>query len=174
MGRKKTAEAYSSPYSVSICIYQIIVFIGRLAWWSDFDDLPLRLKTWPKMERRTLNCCVCVASVRVHTLVARICRSACAVAWRRRLPPYLELPWVCDGPYNSLRGKRVCVLVHMFGWTRRKTQVKRRKRLTIKNNNWVAKGNNWKTQKLTINTPPFFLRQSKCWIIYTVIFENIL
>ena len=27
--------------------------------------------------------CVCVASVRVHTLVARICHSACTVAWHR-------------------------------------------------------------------------------------------
>ena len=36
--------------------------------------------------------CVCVASVRVQTLVACICRSVCAVAWRGRLPPYLESP----------------------------------------------------------------------------------
>ena len=40
----------------------------------------------------------CVASMRVQTLVACICRSACAVAWRRRLPPYLESPPVYDRP----------------------------------------------------------------------------
>ena len=34
--------------------------------------------------------CTCVASLRVQTLVACICRSACIVASRRRLLPYLE------------------------------------------------------------------------------------
>ena len=44
------------------------------------------------MEQRTLNCCVSVASVLVQTLVANICRSAYADAWRRRLLPYIESP----------------------------------------------------------------------------------
>ena len=37
------------------------------------------------MEQRTLNSCVCVASVRVQTSVACICCSACADAWRRMM-----------------------------------------------------------------------------------------
>ena len=36
--------------------------------------------------------------LRVQTLVACICLSAWAVAWRRRPPPYFESPPVCDGP----------------------------------------------------------------------------
>ena len=54
------------------------------------------------MEQRALNCCVRVASVRVQTMVACICRSACAVASRRRLPPYLESPPVRDRPKRLL------------------------------------------------------------------------
>ena len=45
--------------------------------------------------------CTCVASVRVQTLVACICRFACAVAWRQRLSPYLESPPACDGLQND-------------------------------------------------------------------------
>ena len=43
--------------------HQMIVFIGRLAGRCRFDDLPSRLETLHCMEQRTLNCCVCVASV---------------------------------------------------------------------------------------------------------------
>ena len=50
--------------------------------------------------------CTCVAGVRVQTLVAFICRSACAVAWRRRLPPYLDSPSVCDRSYSHQSMKR--------------------------------------------------------------------
>ena len=46
--------------------------------------------------------CTCVASVRVQTLVACICRCACAVAWRQRLPPYLEPLSVCDRPKSAV------------------------------------------------------------------------
>ena len=45
--------------------------------------------------------CTCVARVRVQTLAACICRSAYAVAWRRRLPPYLESPPACDRPTSK-------------------------------------------------------------------------
>ena len=48
--------------------------------------------------------CTCVASVRVQTLVAGICRSACAVPWRRRLLPYFESPPVCDRPKGQMGG----------------------------------------------------------------------
>ena len=82
--------------------HQLIVFIGWLAGWNHFDDLPSRLETLPYMGQRTLNCCVCVARVRVQTLVACICRSACADAWHRRSPPYLESPPVCEWPHCSL------------------------------------------------------------------------
>ena len=47
--------------------------------------------------------CTCVASVRLQTLVACICRSASADAWRRRLPQYLESPPVCDRPKETTR-----------------------------------------------------------------------
>ena len=54
--------------------------------------------------------CTCVASVRVQTLVACFCRSACAVAWRRHLPPYLESPPVCAiGLTDSSGGESLCV-----------------------------------------------------------------
>ena len=72
---------------------QIIVVVETLAGWSHFDDIYSPLKTLPYMEQRTLNCCVCVASVWVQTLVVCICHSACTVAWLRRL----SLP-VCDRP----------------------------------------------------------------------------
>ena len=68
--------------------HQIIVFIGGLVGWSHFDDLSWRLKTLSHVEQRALNYCVRV--------LACTCRSACAVAWLRRLPPYLESPPVCD------------------------------------------------------------------------------
>ena len=77
---------------------QLIVFIGRLAGRSHYDDLPSHLERLPYMEQRTLNSCVCFASVQVQALAACIYRFACADAWPRRLPPYLESPPVCDGP----------------------------------------------------------------------------
>ena len=40
--------------------------------------------------------------MRVQTLVACICRSACDVARRRRLPPHLDSPSVCDRPLRNL------------------------------------------------------------------------
>ena len=81
--------------------HQIIMLIGKLTGWSHFDDLPLSLEnteTLPYMEQCTLNCCVCVASVGLQTLVACICLSTYANAWRWLLPPYFELSAVCNGP----------------------------------------------------------------------------
>ena len=54
----------------------------------------------------------CVASVPVQTLVACLCRSAYAVAWRRRLPPYLESPPVYDRP-KSFTDRGPCLPVEL-------------------------------------------------------------
>ena len=65
------------------------------------------------MDQRTLNCCVCVASVRVHTLLACTCRPAYTDACRRCLSPHLESPPACDVPnhyHKSHRIFRLCIL----------------------------------------------------------------
>ena len=68
--------------------------------------------------------CACVAGVRVQTLVACICRSACAVAWRRRLPPSLESPPVLRLAFTKTALACFCPSVralcehgHGHGWS---------------------------------------------------------
>ena len=54
------------------------------------------------MEQHTLNCCVRVASVWVQTLLASICCSACARAWRWCLSLYPKSPPMCNGLYTHI------------------------------------------------------------------------
>ena len=99
--RKNTKRLFPSKDSLGKAILTICPRDSRLC------------HTWnsAKLNCRVCVCvwvCVCVADVHVHTfLVACIGRFACADAWRRRLPPSLESPPVCDGPLKKgarLRG----------------------------------------------------------------------
>ena len=75
---------------------------------------------WNSARWTAVYVCRCV---RVQTLVACICRYACAVAWRWRLPPYLESPPVCDRPNGFFDLVRLAMWAH--DWCRSSKRQKR-------------------------------------------------
>lgn len=72
----------------------------KLFWWFVLASWDFAISLYGTAHTELL--CVCVASKQVQMLVACICHSACAVAWRQHLPPYLKSPPVCNRPYCHL------------------------------------------------------------------------
>ena len=62
----------------------------KTRWMKPFWQCALASRDCYMWNSATLNCCVCVASGWVQTLVACVCHSACADTWYWHLSPYLE------------------------------------------------------------------------------------